>query len=385
MDVRRSVSATACAAALMLTAVPTAAAAGADPWLAGLARRLRADPVYVSDSVSRAVSPGELSRLRAAVRAMPFATRVAILGGVPGNVDVPGLDLFDLPDLLGGALDRSGLYVVADAADAYSSALQMTAIGVRPAVPADEVEHAVADDVVQQTRVVARVRYALRVAATGERPLEGAADRELAAQDAGYRDSDRTEGAVAIASAVGGGLAVFLVLTVRWWRRRPRRARRERVAPVVREPAADTAGRASEAVARLAAAIAAVAQPADAAFDLYSAAAKAEREARTPVDSLGALMLARDGQDALAGRPRRRRCFFDPRHPGDTTPTRWRLGHEEAEVPACASCERALHAGTVPDVLGDRGRPYYERDTVWARTGFGAVDDELAAKVLSGR
>lgn len=197
---------------------------------------------------------------------------------------------------------------------------------------------------------------------------------------------------------VSGGVGVvagFVLPTVLWWRRRPRRRprptrrprdrRRAGIRPAVREPAANVAGKAREAVARLAVAIDAAEQPADAAFDLYAAASKAEREARTPVDSLGALILARDGQAVLAGRAPRRRCFFHPEHDGATSLTRWRRGGEEAEVPACERCVQALGAGRAPDVLGDRGRPYYERDTVWARTGFGAVDDELAEKVLGGR
>ena len=154
--------------------------------------------------------------------------------------------------------------------------------------------------------------------------------------------------------------------------------------PVLRELEPDIGDRASDAVTRLAAAIEAAEQPADAVFDLYAAASKAAGEAQTPIDSAGALVLAQDGVAELEGR-RRRRCFFDPGHSGPTEPTRWRLGGDEAEVPACERCVRALEAGRAPEVLGDRGRPYYERDTVWARTGFGAVDDDLAAIVLSGR
>jgi hypothetical protein len=40
--------------------------------------------------------------------------------------------------------------------------------------------------------------------------------------------------------------------------------------------------------------------------------------------------------------------------------------------------------GRAPAALQDRGRPYFERDTLWARTGFGALDDDLPARVLAG-
>ncbi|MEA2155812.1 MAG: hypothetical protein QOE11_1952 [Solirubrobacteraceae bacterium] len=365
----------------------TARAADGDPWLAGLASRLRADPVVVSDSVSRAVSPREVARLRAAVRAMPVPTRVAILSGPSSDLEVTGPSLFDLPQLLAGAIDRPGLYVAADADDDILGRVHLAAAAVHPRVAPEDVEGAALEDVVPETRTVARILYSLRVAATGARPLRGAAERALAAQSRDLADGGglSTAAALAIGFGGGGGLLAFAIPTAVWWRRRPRRPRPERVQPLVREPAAQIAGEAGDAVARLAAAIAAAQQPVDAAFDLYAAASKADREARSPIDSVGALVLAQDGEDALAGRPRRRRCFFDPGHRGQTAPTRWRRGDEEAEVPACPRCTDALRSGRAPDTLGDRGRPYYERDTVWGRTGLGAIDDDLAAKVLAGR
>ena len=193
---------------------------------------------------------------------------------------------------------------------------------------------------------------------------------------------------VAIGFTAVGGIAGFAVPTVLWWRRRPRPprpVRTGRAKPKVREPDTQVARRASDAVAQLAAAIAAAGEPSEETFTLYSAASKAEREARTPVDHMGALLLAQDGAAAVAGRDRRQRCFFDPGHRGPTSDTRWRLGREETEVPACERCVQALRCGLMPDTLGDRGKPYFERDTVWGRTGFGTIDDDIAAKVLSGR
>ncbi len=150
------------------------------------------------------------------------------------------------------------------------------------------------------------------------------------------------------------------------------------------EPEDDVPARASAAIERLSTAIAAAEQPSDEVFELYSAASKADREARSPVDHIGALLLAQHAAALLEGRDPQRRCFFDPRHRRAVTDTRWRLGDEETEVPSCRRCERALKAGRMPDTLGDRGKPYFERDSVWARTGFGTIDDELAARVLVG-
>jgi hypothetical protein len=342
--------------------------------------------VYVSDSVSRAVSARELEQLRAAITAMLVPTRVAILSGPPNTFDVQGSQLFEVPQLLAGAIDRRGLYVVVDASNDSFGSIDMTTVGVRTRVAPQDAELAVGRDVVPELRVVTRIRYALRVVATGARPLRGVAKRVLDRRSKALDSTPiTTEDAVAVGFLGGGTVAGFALPTLRWWRRRPRRVRRARVAPVVREPGAEIGRQASAAVARLAAAIDAAQQPPDEAFELYSAASKAEHDARNPVDRVGALVLAEDGEAALAGRARPQRCFFDPDHHGQTTRTRWRLGGEEAEVPACERCVRRLRAGHAPDALGDRGKPYYERDTVWGRTGLGTIDDELGAKVLSGR
>jgi hypothetical protein len=111
-------------------------------------------------------------------------------------------------------------------------------------------------------------------------------------------------------------------------------------------------------------------------------------------DVLGAQVLARAGSRDLARGTRGRgsalrTCFFDPRHPEATTDARWRLGDGEVEVPCCVACATAVvHDGTPAHVrlAGRRGtRAYWERDDVWARTGFGAVSDDLAREVLADR
>lgn len=140
---------------------------------------------------------------------------------------------------------------------------------------------------------------------------------------------------------------------------------------------------AREELTRLSGALAAAGSPPPAAFDLYAAASKALEDERRPVDLVAAVALARSGDAALAGRPTAP-CFFDPRHGTGTERTRWRLGREEAVLPACRACAKAVRRGRAPAALQDRGRPYFEQDTLWARTGFGAVDDALPARVLAG-
>jgi hypothetical protein len=378
-------AAAACALTYALLLLAAAPAAAADPWLSQLATKLRTNPVVVSDSVSRAISAQELEGLRAAVSAMPFRTRIAILSGPPSNFDVKGLSMFDLPELLAGAVDRPGLYIVADASDTFGTITAASA-GVRPSVADDDLARAVRRDVDPEARIARQLRYALDVATTGKRPT-----RDSVKTPESSDDSDlSTEDIVFMTFGGGGGLAAFAIPTFLWWRRRGRGAKgaaheQERRPPAVLDPEADVPARASNAIERLSTAIAAAQQPSDEVFELYSAASKADREARSPVDHMGALLLAQRAAALLEGREPTRRCFFDPRHRRAVTDTRWRLGDEETEVPSCRRCERALRAGRMPDTLGDRGKPYFERDSVWARTGFGTIDDELAAKVLSGR
>lgn len=111
-------------------------------------------------------------------------------------------------------------------------------------------------------------------------------------------------------------------------------------------------------------------------------------------DLVGAQVLARAGARDLARGARGRgaalrTCFFDPRHPDAGTVVRWRLGEGDVEVPCCSACARTVADGGTPEHLrlpARRGtQPYWERDDVWARTGFGAISDDLARDVLADR
>lgn len=111
-------------------------------------------------------------------------------------------------------------------------------------------------------------------------------------------------------------------------------------------------------------------------------------ESDDPLDLVGAQALARAGRRevAIAGGGRRkpfRCCFFDPRHAEATTTAEWQFGDSEVEVPVCRPCLRALAGGRAPEALVvrrlGRVRPYYEGDSVWARTGFGSLSGDVAA------
>ncbi|SEB50915.1 hypothetical protein SAMN04489844_0343 [Nocardioides exalbidus] len=111
-------------------------------------------------------------------------------------------------------------------------------------------------------------------------------------------------------------------------------------------------------------------------------------------DLVGARVLTQIGAADL-GRGRRGSgppfvpCYFDPRHKPGTSTASWRLGDGQVEVPCCATCAKAVARGETPQHLRLAARrgtePYWERDDVWARTGFGAVSDDLARDVLADR
>lgn len=110
-------------------------------------------------------------------------------------------------------------------------------------------------------------------------------------------------------------------------------------------------------------------------------------------DLIGAVVVARTGlRDLEQLRTKRtltayRPCFFNPVHQPAYDRATWRVDHATVSLPACSKCLTAIRAGHEPEVLrlGRRGHPYYERDDIWARTGFGALVDDLAAQVMADR
>ncbi|HLU41455.1 MAG TPA: hypothetical protein VKZ55_03585, partial [Microthrixaceae bacterium] len=214
---------------------------------------------------------------------------------------------------------------------------------------------------------------------TGEPWLAGTQVEPLFADDA------RSE---PLTDFVAGLTAAVITLVVAWrllraaaaWRGRQQDARAALTRQ--RDTRRDIARRA---VARLERDLA----RADTSVETWAAAQDRLRAARSLTDSpdvldlLGAEVLARQGiallQDpASPYRP----CFFDPRHGAaeDTVP----IGR--ATVPACAACTARARDGAAPRALEvptrGRLRPYYEGRSVWARTGFGALDDTTASRVL---
>ncbi len=109
------------------------------------------------------------------------------------------------------------------------------------------------------------------------------------------------------------------------------------------------------------------------------------------LDVVGALVLARTGRRLLddPGRPYRP-CFLNPLHGTGTVeidaPSE---SGASVTVPVCRRCSRVAGSAQRYDPLLERSsgwlriaaRPYYEGDTVWARTGFGALDPRFWRRV----
>ncbi len=368
------------AALIALPASPATAAPG-DSRATQLTRELQRDPVYISPSLSRVTTSEQVADLRRQVADMPFRTFVAI---VPRYRDEPGSRLAgDLSTVLRDRIGEDGLYVLSDG----SSTIEARAFGVRTQGEIRRVGSTVLDAVPTRDGPIARVSFALDHLATGR-----TSDRSVrSVGDA----NDRLPYLVMAGGAAVGlfvPLGVVAVLPGSPRRRAEDRARRAALKaagpapdPTISSPdAADAQREARDALLTLGKAIEAAPDPSDDVMRTFEAATTALGwdDAR-PVDHVGAMVLATRAQRALDGdipAP----CFFDPRHRDGDRASRWRRGKQDVVIPVCSTCARALSRDKTPVSLGDRGRPYWEQDTVWARTGFGAIDERVADAVLAG-
>jgi hypothetical protein len=351
----------------------------ADARLDDLARSLTRSPLYVSATLARVVLPGDVARVRSELRRYDHPAYVVAIPTFGGESDATTVE--DMPDILHDRVGRPGLYVAADA-DGLVSA---QAFGVPVHSDLETLDTTTYNDTPGQ-RVGQQLAYAIRLVTTGRRsPVSPPGHTPVV---------DALEW---VAGALGAALAIALVFGRRiaaGVRRRRARATdvrahartRNEAVPAGEIDRAATERDARRELASLSAALAAADHPPEPAFDCYAAASKVLGESRPqPVDLLGAWALLRHGHALIDGTPARQpACFFDPRHARDTQTTRWRVHGEDITLPACADCARAVRRGRGPRAALDQGEPYYERDTIWARTGFGTLDDGLAADILAG-
>lgn len=105
------------------------------------------------------------------------------------------------------------------------------------------------------------------------------------------------------------------------------------------------------------------------------------------LDAVGAWVLAKQADRELdrihrSTRQPYRPCVVNPLH-GEASAT-VPLSGSSIDAPACVSCSRERGAFLTASTW--RGeRPYLDTSTVWARTGFGALVDDLARQVIADR
>ncbi|SDU62942.1 hypothetical protein [Jiangella alkaliphila] len=125
-----------------------------------------------------------------------------------------------------------------------------------------------------------------------------------------------------------------------------------------------------------------------AALDHYQAATAILDRSDAAADAIGALVLARRGDDALGHAADGSSwtpavaCFFNPLHGPATTKAKWRTAAGNRDVPCCEACRRDIGKRREPEILdlptGDTVVHYMDSGAEpWASTGFGALAPDL--------
>jgi hypothetical protein len=227
--------------------------------------------------------------------------------------------------------------------------------------------------------------------------------------------SDGTYAVVTTSVALAVGLAAFVVLrtAARWRelapeaprerRRPPSGAARTTTSPPPATVRADAERELDQLVRALARAHRREAPPLEVQQLVDGSRATAEAllsdlpEAPSPgsdawLDAVGALVLVRIARRAIdaPGEPAYRPCFFNPTHGRGKHELATTAGDSEVTVPVCRPCQRDAERGEpVDSLLADRRwgapEPYFEGDSVWARTGYGALADDLWRAVATDR
>ena len=115
------------------------------------------------------------------------------------------------------------------------------------------------------------------------------------------------------------------------------------------------------------------------ALDAYEAAERVLRRADPDLpDLVGALVCVDLGRDALGDGPTPPPpCTYDPRHGAASGRP---VTVKGAELRLCSACRSDVRSGRPADVLRDgSGRPYFEGDSPWSASGYGAWADPIRA------
>ena len=390
-----------------------------------IASALRQDPILVHETLGAGRTASLHDQLTELAAEVPVDVYVALVNTPPSVAEDADDTSGYLIQALHNRLEKPGLYVVATP----DGALAVETFGID--ADSTVLSLMVSDNV---NLVHARIREAhgldeggATLALTAEIALRTAADQqpeagsdsyatmtndeidELASLPYAYQSEDDVvepaESRTGFIWMVGATSGVVLLLLVQqtlrrawpgWGRRAPAKPkRRTQSAPT--DDIETVRGRAGRELTRLATALSRA--PAEVPHQEHLQQAMLARTAAEHVhgseemaDVVGALVLARTGLRDVerasmpeSGEPYRC-CYFNPLHGKSTTTVGWQFGDAMLRVPACDRCAGAHKRGHAPDSLtvldGHRERPYYERDDVWARTGFGSLSDEFGGAAL---
>jgi hypothetical protein len=379
-----------------------------------IAAKLRSSPLVVDPSLEDAVPKAQRDAVLIAIRQAPYPVWVVFVPLTPG--DRYGGDGSRLLDVVQSRLGRNGVYVTIDQVlttrdfgvdDSHPDLFSATEVGQFGTADYQEPKIAKIRRFVEALSL-SDAELARRFARTEARMRATRAAVDGPASSTGDGEGDGGSGwLLPVLLGLGAVLAGLVTLQVVRYRRRGARpaAPDEPLIParVFEHAATAQAGELRDQIeARLLEFAARIdrrptperpgAQARQQhALDAYAAARRVLAQRPEMVDLVGALVLVEDGTRALAdaealeaGRPApgpSQLCFFDPRHPGACELVDWERG---LRVPACRACRDDLRAGRPPDALRDDGRPWFETDSLWARTGFGVFEPDLAERVLRG-
>ena len=406
---------------LLMLATLCAVTSAATPALAvttpaQVSDQLGRSPLFVDPSLEDAVSDEQRRAVLRAIKAAPYPVFIALVPLTPG--DRYGGKSSRFLDVIHGRLGRDGVYVTVT-----ERVLNAQGYGIdeeRPSLSraitvgnfeSDDFEESQVAKVQRFAEVLSAPDLAARYQRTEallEKRRESYSSPSFTATASDDPDEDDRSGGGGWLLALGVGAAFILTLgSLLVVRRRHARPvpEDEPVIParVFEHARTAQAGDLREEIEQRLLAFAEVidredvpsSEPAQErqqhALDAYAAARRVLQSQPKMVDLVGALVLVEQGSRALAAAQAREAgrdeepaaplCFFDPRHPGQTRPRAWERG---LTVPACAACTSHLRSDRPPETLLDAGQPWFEADSLWARTGFGVFEPDLAQRVIRG-
>jgi hypothetical protein len=374
------------------------------PDVAAIAAGLADDNVHVDPSIADQVTPEQLSAITAAVDASTIPVHVI---AVPLTYDSE-LSPVQLAALVHRELPQDGVWFVArQGLDTWR--LEATSYGVRGGNDANLATY-VADEL-YPSDLGLQLQEAVEVFGSGDAKSIYAETFPEYASGTSTSSGQQDDGAqvlgidLPIALTGIGVIAVLItaiVLRRNWVRDRGgialkgRALRRISTAQTSswRHRAQTEADRLGERITTLQIGDGADREAWTAALDHFEAANRVLERTTSAADSIGALVLAQRGHDALdhgvAGRPWTPTpvCFFNPLHGAATTSVRWTTPAGAQDVPACAECRRVARRNREPDFLDlpiDGTVVHYvdadESAEPWASSGYGSIDPDLLARV----